>query len=56
MRRHLLAAANALVTAFLTLWWLGTGWRAVAVTIATSVLTYVLTVYHFRPAIERGDR
>lgn len=55
MRRHLLAAALALITGFLSLWWLGTGWLSVAVAVISAIASYVLTVRH-HPAIERGDR
>jgi hypothetical protein len=51
MRRHLLAAANAIVTALLSLAWLHHGWPEAALAVACAVLAYVLTVRH-RPAIE----
>jgi hypothetical protein len=54
MKRHLIAAANALVTALLSLWWLGTGWRSVAAAVAGAIATYALTVWHYhrRPPAE----
>lgn len=57
MKRHLLAAANALLTGLLSLVWLHHGWLEVALAVASAVAAYVLTVRHYaRPAIERGSR
>lgn len=54
MRRHLLAAANAIVTALLSLAWLHHGWLEVAFAVASAVAAYVLTVRH-RPHAERSN-
>ena len=57
MSRHFLAAANALITGLLSLWWLHHGWLEVAAAVASAVAAYILTVRHYRrPAIERGAR
>jgi hypothetical protein len=55
MKRHLIAAANALVTGLLSLRWLHHGWPEVALAAASAVAAYVLTVRHRnRPEVPRG--
>jgi hypothetical protein len=57
MKRHLLAAANALLAGLLSLACLHHGWLEVALAPASAVASYVLVIRHYtRPAIERGPR